>query len=87
MMDTTVLAAFLEYSPNPTWLVDSDGRCIYANQELKEITGVGAAQLGNLYPKKTDKCLPLYSRKRGFIINPIALVSFSMPRTLHKEVR
>jgi PAS domain S-box-containing protein len=48
MMDTTVLTAFLEYSPNPTWLADSDGRCIYANQELKEITGVGAARLGNL---------------------------------------
>ena len=48
MMDTTVLAAFLEYSPNPTWLADSDGRCIYANQELKEITGLGAAQLGDL---------------------------------------
>jgi PAS domain S-box-containing protein len=47
-MDTTVLAAFLEYSPNPTWLADSDGRCIYANQELKEITGLGAAQLGDL---------------------------------------
>src|SRR5258708_10849550 len=49
MMDTTVLAAFLEYSPNPTWLADSDGRCIYANQELKEITGLGAAQLGDLH--------------------------------------
>ncbi len=47
-MDTTVLAAFLEYSPNPTWLADSDGRCIYANQELKDITGVGSAELVNL---------------------------------------
>jgi PAS domain S-box-containing protein len=48
MMDTTILAAFLEHSPNPTWLADSDGRCIYANQELKEITGVSAAQLVDL---------------------------------------
>jgi len=48
MMDTTVLAAFLEYSPNPTWLADSDGRCIYANQELREITALSAAQLGDL---------------------------------------
>jgi PAS domain S-box-containing protein len=48
MMDTTVLAAFLEYSPNPTWLVDSDGRCIYANQELREITALSAAQLGDV---------------------------------------
>jgi PAS domain S-box-containing protein len=48
MMDTTVLAAFLEYSPNPTWLADSDGRCIYANQELKEITSLSAAQIGDL---------------------------------------
>ena len=47
-MDTTVLAAFLEYSPNPTWLADSDGRCIYANQELREITALSAAQLGDL---------------------------------------
>jgi PAS domain S-box-containing protein len=48
MMDTTVLAAFFEYSPNPTWLADSDGRCIYANQELREITALSAAQLGDL---------------------------------------
>jgi len=48
MMDTTVLAAFLEYSPNPTWLADSDGRCIYANQELREITALSPAQLGDL---------------------------------------
>ena len=47
-MDTTVLAAFLEYSPNPTWLADSDGRCIYANQQLREITALGATQLGVL---------------------------------------
>jgi len=48
MMDTTILAAFLEYSPNPTWLADSDGRCVYANQELREITALSAAQLGDL---------------------------------------
>jgi PAS domain S-box-containing protein len=48
MMDTTVLAAFLEYSPNPTWLADSDGRCVYANQEFREITALSAAQLGDL---------------------------------------
>jgi PAS domain S-box-containing protein len=48
MMDTTVLAAFLEYSPNPTWLADSDGRCIYANQELREITALSAGPLGDL---------------------------------------
>src|SRR5258708_10086183 len=48
MMDTTVLAAFLEYSPNPTWLADSDCRCIYANQVLREIMALSAAQLGEL---------------------------------------
>src|ERR1700689_5256186 len=48
MMDMTVLAALFEYSPNPTWLADSDGRCIYANQELREITALSAAQLGDL---------------------------------------
>jgi PAS domain S-box-containing protein len=48
MIDTTVLAAFFEYSPNPTWLADSDGRCVYANQELREITALSAAQLGDL---------------------------------------
>jgi PAS domain-containing protein len=48
MMDTTVLAALLEYSPNPTWLADSDGRCIYANQELREVTALSAAQLWDL---------------------------------------
>ena len=44
----TVLAALLEYSPNPTWLADSDGRCVYANQVLREITALSAAQLEDL---------------------------------------
>jgi len=47
-MDMTVLAALLEYSLNPTWLTDSDGRCVYANQELREITALSAAKFGNL---------------------------------------
>jgi PAS domain S-box-containing protein len=47
-MDTTVLAAFLEYSSNPTWLVDSDGRCVYANKALREITALSAAQLEDM---------------------------------------
>jgi PAS domain S-box-containing protein len=47
-MDTTVLAALLEHSPNPTWLTDSDGRCVYANQELREITALSAAKFGDL---------------------------------------
>jgi PAS domain S-box-containing protein len=48
MMDATVLAALLEYSPNLTWLAESDGRCIYANQESREVTALSAAQLGDL---------------------------------------
>ena len=47
MMDTTVVAAFLEYSPNPTWLADSDGRCVYANQALREISAINADQLSH----------------------------------------
>ena len=47
-MDKTVVAAFLEYSPNPTWLADSDGRCVYANQALREISAISTDQLGNL---------------------------------------
>src|SRR5258708_11534803 len=48
MMDTTVLAAFLEYSPNPTWLADSDGRCIYANGALRKISALGANEFSDL---------------------------------------
>jgi PAS domain S-box-containing protein len=40
MMDKTILAAFLEYSANPIWLADSDGRCVYANQALREISAI-----------------------------------------------
>jgi PAS domain S-box-containing protein len=46
-MDKTVVVAFLEYSPNPTWLADSDGRCVYANQALREISAISADQLGD----------------------------------------
>jgi PAS domain S-box-containing protein len=48
MMDKTVVAAFLEYSPNPTWLADSDGRCVYSNQALREVSAISAGQLGDL---------------------------------------
>jgi PAS domain S-box-containing protein len=48
MMDMTVVAAFLEYSPNPTWLADSDGRCVYANRELRKISAIGANELSDL---------------------------------------
>src|SRR5260370_10143248 len=47
-MAPIVFAHFLEYSPNTTWLANSDGRCIYVNQELREITALSAAQLGDL---------------------------------------
>jgi hypothetical protein len=36
MIYTSVLAAFLEYSPNPTWLVDSDGRSVTSVEHLLE---------------------------------------------------
>src|SRR5260370_32658057 len=48
MIDTTVVAAFLEYAPNPTWLADSDGRCIYANRALRKISAIGANELSDL---------------------------------------
>lgn len=48
IMDKTVVAVFLEYSPNPTWLADSDGRCVYTNQALAEITALTPAQLEKL---------------------------------------
>jgi PAS domain S-box-containing protein len=48
MMDKTVVAAFLEYSPNPTWLADSDGRCVYANRALREISATSADRLCDL---------------------------------------
>ena len=40
--DTTVVVAFLEYSPNPTWLADSDGRCVCANRALRKILAISA---------------------------------------------
>jgi signal transduction histidine kinase len=48
MMDTTVVAAFLDYSPNPTWLADSDGRCVYANRALRKISAIDAIELNDL---------------------------------------
>jgi len=47
-MDTTVVASFLEYSPNPTWLADSDGRCVYANRALRKISTISADKLSAL---------------------------------------
>ena len=42
MMDTTVVDDLLEYSPNPTWLANSDGRCVYENRALRKILAIGA---------------------------------------------
>jgi PAS domain S-box-containing protein len=47
MMDMTVIGTFLEYSPNPTWLADLDGRCVYANRELRKISVIGADRLND----------------------------------------
>ena len=48
MINTTVVASFLEYSSNPTWLADSDGRCVYANRALRRISAVSADELSAL---------------------------------------
>jgi PAS domain S-box-containing protein len=48
MIDKTAVGAFLEYSPNPTWLADSDGRCVYANQALREISAISVDGLDDL---------------------------------------
>jgi signal transduction histidine kinase len=48
MMDTTVVAAFFEHSPNPTWLADSDGRCVYSNRALRKISAIGANELSDV---------------------------------------
>ena len=47
-MDIAVVGAFLEYSSNPTWLADSDGRCVYANRALRKISAIGANQHSDL---------------------------------------
>lgn len=47
-MDTAVIASFLEYSSNPTWLADSDGRCVYANRALRKISAISADELSAL---------------------------------------
>jgi len=47
MMDTTAVGIFLEYSPNPTWLADSDGHCIYVNRILREISAIPSDKIAN----------------------------------------
>ena len=47
-MDEIAVAALFEYSPNPTWLADSDGRCLYANRALREISAVSADRFPDL---------------------------------------
>jgi PAS domain S-box-containing protein len=48
MMDMTVVTVFIEYSPNPTWLADSDGRCVYANRALRKMSAIGTNELSDL---------------------------------------
>ncbi len=49
MTDTTDIGTFVQGSPHPSWLADSDGRCIYANPALERLTGVGVDQLEGTY--------------------------------------
>ena len=37
--------AFVQGSPHPAWLTDSEGGCSYANPALSKLTGLGSAQL------------------------------------------
>ncbi len=45
MTDSTEIGAFVQGSPHPSWLSDSNGCCIYANSALERLTGVGSLQL------------------------------------------
>lgn len=43
------VGAFVQGSPHPAWLTDSDGRCIYANPALSQLTGLNSAQLEQMH--------------------------------------
>jgi nitrogen-specific signal transduction histidine kinase len=45
MTDSTEIGAFVQGSPHPSWLSDSNGCCIYANLALERLMGVGSQQL------------------------------------------
>jgi len=45
MTDSTEIGAFVQGSPHPSWLSDSNGCCIYANPALERLMGVGSQQL------------------------------------------
>jgi PAS domain S-box-containing protein len=45
MINTTIVASFLENSPNPTWLADADGRCVYANRALRTLLSIDPDEL------------------------------------------
>jgi PAS domain S-box-containing protein len=45
MINSTVVGSFLEHSPNPIWLTDSDGRCIYANEALGRMSAISPDEL------------------------------------------
>src|SRR3954451_9382941 len=45
MTDSTEIRAFVQGSPHPSWLSDSNGCCIYANPALERLTSVGSEQL------------------------------------------
>ncbi len=45
MFDIKKIDAFLQSSQYPSWLVTSDGNCVYANPALQRLTGLSSEQL------------------------------------------
>src|ERR1700761_8216195 len=48
MVDITKIDAFVQNSPNPTWLATSRGDCLYANPALERLTGLKSDQINQV---------------------------------------
>jgi PAS domain S-box-containing protein len=45
MVDTSRIDAFFQSSPNPVWLSENSGHCVYGNAALERVTGLDSSQI------------------------------------------
>jgi two-component system sensor histidine kinase/response regulator len=61
------LAQIINFLPDPTWVIDSDGKVVAWNQAMEKLTGVGAADM--VGKGDYEYALPFYGERRPILID------------------
>jgi len=61
------LAQIIDFLPDPTWVIDSDGKVVTWNQAMEKLTGIAAADM--VGKGDYEYALPFYGERRPILID------------------